>query len=658
MTVKIAMISEHASPLAVIGGVDSGGQNVYVANTARNLASSGYEVDIFTRRDNPNIPEIYQWQKGVRVIHVPAGPPEFIAKEELLPYMDDFTHYMIDFIKHMESPYKIIHAHFWMSALVAANLKQKLGLPFVVTFHALGKVRRKYQGTNDHFPDIRFDVEERIVKEADRIIAECPQDEHDLRSLYMADPDKLVTVPCGFDPAEMWPLDKALSRKFLGIPEDERVVLQLGRIVPRKGIETVLKGFSRMVKDFGITGKLFIVGGETLEPDPKATPEIGRLQKIAAEEGLEEQVIFIGQRSREELKHYYSAADVFVSTPWYEPFGITPVEAMACGTPVIGSKVGGIKYTVAEGETGYLIPPDDSVALADRLAHLFRNPGELKLLGQNGVRRANNLFTWQKVSAELSAVYEEVTGLKPTFASIQKTDSNGSDVDKAILSNQQPLDASIEELIQVLQLSKKNLHSKTSQAAEIIASCLARGNKVMVCGNGGSAAEAQHFASEFVGQFSVTGRQALPVMSLTPDSSFLTAWSNDVGYDTVFSRQVEAFGQPGDVLLGISTSGKSHNIIEAFKTAASMDIVCIGLIGRDGGDMLSWSDIPILIPSSNTQRIQEMQLLILHSISELVENRFVPEGLQQQSSNINNENNTKKGWGVQSSVSIRLQKTK
>jgi D-inositol-3-phosphate glycosyltransferase len=455
----------------------------------------------------------------------------------------------------------------------------------------------------------------------------------------------------------MWPMDKNLSRKLLGIAEDERVILQLGRIVPRKGIETVVKGFSRMVKDYGISGKLIIVGGETEEPDPIATPEIGRLQELASEEGIEDLVKFLGHRSRKDLKHYYSAADIFVSTPWYEPFGITPVEAMACGTPVIGSKVGGIKYTVCDGETGYLIPPNDPAALADRLAHLLKNPGELRLFGQNSVRRANNLFTWKKVSAELSSVYEEVTGIKVTLAVVQQTDRNGTQMDNS-QPNIKKIGKSIDELIETLELTKKLLDGNIFQAGATIAACLARGNKVMVCGNGGSAADAQHFTSEFMGRFAVNGRQALPALALTTDSTFLTAWSNDAGYDHVFSRQVEAFGQPGDVLVGISTSGKSQNIIEAFKTAAGRHIVCIGLIGKDGGDLLSWSDISIVIPSSNTQRIQEVQLLVLHIISELVEERFVPERYIQETYQTTEKKKSEKGWRTQSSVSVRLHHTK
>ncbi len=261
-----------------------------------------------------------------------------------------------------------------MSGLVAADLKRALGIPFVVTFHALGRVRRLYQGKDDGFPDSRFTVEDRIIAEADRIIAECPQDEQDLLQLYHADPARIVMVPCGFDPDELWPIDKEIARRYLHLPENEKIILQLGRMVPRKGVDTVICGFSRFLKKYPVPARLLIVGGETDEPDPVKTPELGRLEKIAVVEGIRDKVHFIGRRGRRYLKYFYSASDVFVSTPWYEPFGITPLESMACGTPVIGSAVGGIKYSVVDGQTGFLVPPNDPDILAKKLAQLFSQP--------------------------------------------------------------------------------------------------------------------------------------------------------------------------------------------------------------------------------------------------------------------------------------------
>jgi glycosyltransferase involved in cell wall biosynthesis len=197
------------------------------------------------------------------------------------------------------------------------------------------------------------------------MIAECPQDREDLISLYQADPDRITIIPCGFDTAEFWPITKTRARLTLGLPLEEGLVVQIGRLVPRKGVDNVIRAFALMVKQSSHPTRLLIVGGESEVPDPELTSEIGRLQAIAQELGVADQIIFVGRKGRDVLKYYYSAADVFVTTPWYEPFGITPLEAMACGTPVVGANVGGIKFTVRDRETGYLVPPNDPETLLD-----------------------------------------------------------------------------------------------------------------------------------------------------------------------------------------------------------------------------------------------------------------------------------------------------
>lgn len=406
---RIAFISEHASPLAIVGGVDSGGQNVYVAALSEELARQGYEVDVYTRRDSLEAPETVDWLPGVRVIHVKAGPAKRVAKEQLLGYMPEFTVNMLAFIRAHGIDYRLVHAHFFMSALVASDVKQVLRIPYVVTFHALGMVRRLHQASQDGFPPERVLIERFIVQDADQLIAECPQDRADLVEHYGADPRRISIAPCGFNPAEFYPIRQAEARAFLGLPADEKILLQLGRMVPRKGVDNVIRALPAL-RPYASKLRLLVVGGESDDPDPSYTPEIGRLQGIAREAGVADMVNFTGRKGRSLLKYYYAAADVFISTPWYEPFGITPLEAMACGTPVVGSHVGGIKYSVVHGQTGFLVPPHTPAALAAAVGPLLTDAALHRRMQRNGLHRVNALFTWRQVAGCMQGIYDKVAG--------------------------------------------------------------------------------------------------------------------------------------------------------------------------------------------------------------------------------------------------------
>ncbi|SHH41860.1 glycosyltransferase [Pollutimonas bauzanensis] len=403
---RVAIVSEHASPIALAGSVDSGGQNVYVAQVARQLAAQGDKVDVFTRLDSPHLPLEMDWGEGVRIVHVPAGPARYLPKEDLLPYMGEFGAFMQRYFGTHSESYELVHANFFMSAMAALPVARRFGIPLAVTFHALGRVRRLHQAEADRFPDCRFDIEDEIVQEADCIIAECPQDRRDLIDLYGADPRRIRMVPCGFDPQEMWPMERSPARASLGWDKDAFYILQLGRMVPRKGVDNVIRGMARLRKKYGVDARLCVVGGNTAQPLDAATPELARLKAVARQEGVLDFVEFTGRRGRGQLRRYYCASDVFVTTPWYEPFGITPVEAMACGRPVVGSDTGGIRYTVVDGETGFLVPPKDPDALAARLARLARDQRLSANMGLAGARRADRLFTWERVAAELARVFD------------------------------------------------------------------------------------------------------------------------------------------------------------------------------------------------------------------------------------------------------------
>ncbi len=607
MNGKIALVSEHASPLATLGGIDSGGQNVYVSQLAKSLSQLGFIIDIFTKWDNPLLTQIIQLDKNIRVIHVSAGPKKYIKKEKLFPYMDDFYEHMIPFVE--KEQYNVIHANFWMSAYVANRIKEELHIPYVVTFHALGKIRKKFQGKADEFPQERIPIEEDIVKNADHIIAECPQDREDLIYNYYANQDKISIIPCGFDPHEFYPIDKNLARMSLGLQQNEKIILQLGRLVPRKGIDTVIEALSLLKGHVSFPVRLLIVGGESDIPTVKSTPEIGRLASLAKKLHIENIVTFVGRRGREQLKYFYNAADVFVSTPWYEPFGITPLESMACGTPVIASQVGGLKFSVINGKTGFLIPPQNPQILSEKIINILENNKLSKLFSVNSIERVNSFFTWATVAQSVATLYEKI--IYPKYSRIETYQKEATIVD-----------ANFQGLIEIIKNSQNQLRISIIDAARLMSSSLAQGGKILVCGNGGSASSSQHFATELVGYFHIRNRPGVRICSLTSDTTILTAVGNDFSFEEIFSRQVEAYGETGDIFFGISTSGNSKNIVKAFEKAREKNMISVGLLGNNGGECLSLCDIAIVVPSSNTQRIQEVHDNIIHTFSEIIEKKL------------------------------------
>lgn len=602
---KIAFISDHASPLAILGGTDSGGQNVYVAETAYELQNLGYEIDIFTRRENKDIDEIVMYNTGIRVIHVTAGPKKPIPKEEIFQYMPAFCKEVLGFIDKQDDQYDLIHAHFWLSGMVALKIKETLNIPFVITFHALGYIRRLYQGSSDKFPEIRIEIEKKIVREADYVIAECPQDRLDLLDHYGADDSKITIIPCGFNPKDFFQIDKNYAKAKIGMEENHKIILQLGRIVPRKGIDNVIKAFSKIANQDKLL-RLVIVGGD--KTDSQTVKEIERLKTLCSDLKISEQVIFVGNKPREDLKYYYSAADIFVSTPWYEPFGITPLESMACGTPVIGSRVGGIKYTVQHNDTGYLVPPKDPDKLSKAILKIL-NDTELRLkMGQKAIDHVHKYFSWAAVANALSDLYHNVIENQYAY---EKLITEKLLVEKV---SEYYLDA-----IDTFKKSAETTIHDVIKLSTIMAKALGNGNKILVCGNGGSAAESQHFVAELVGRFEIPSRKALPVISLNADTSVITAWANDFHYDEIFSRQIEALGKSGDILLCLSSSGNSPNITKAIETANKLNMISMALLGKGGGVARVVSQYNIIIPSDDTARVQEMHLHTVHNICSCIE---------------------------------------
>lgn len=426
---RIAFVSEHASPIAPLGSQDAGGQNVYVDEMSRQLAHLGYAVDVITRRDRPDAPEVVSWAPGVRVVNLPVGPATFVPKDDLWPRMPEFRDALLRFMLRDGARYDLIHGNFWMSGWVGMQLRRRLGLPFVQLFHALGKTKRRHQGNADTSPPARVAVELDVVRAADRVIAQCPNEHAELIDDYQSDPHKIELIPAAANIMRLHPVPRDEARRRIGLPVDGFVVVYVGRMLPRKDIRNVVRGFALLVARTRAAAlaesetsttrpdpgagrasglRLLLVGGESDSPDPFDTPEIGVLQTLANELGVGERLHFTGKRQPEELRNYYSAADVVVTTPWYEPFGLTPLEAMACGRPVIGSAVGGLTYTILDGVTGFLVPPRDPHALAARLQQLLLQPELRIVMGQAARQRVEQKFTWGISARRIAGLYESL----------------------------------------------------------------------------------------------------------------------------------------------------------------------------------------------------------------------------------------------------------
>ena len=389
---RIALVSEHANPLATVGGVDAGGQNVHVAALAGGLVDRGHDVTVFTRRDTAVAPVQAIAPEGYLVEHVPAGPPTDMPKDELWPHMPAFADYLRS--RWLEEPFDVVHAHFWMSGVAAVEAARASGVPVVQTFHALGSVKRRNQGHRDTSPASRIVQERRLCRSVDRVIATCSDEVRELRALGLS-PHRADVIPCGVDTSIFRPLRTPRPPR----PQ----LLVIGRIVERKGVGNVIEALAELP---GVD--LMVAGGpaaELLGTDP----QVARLRALAKRLGVSDRVRFLGAVRRAEVPALMGLADIVVAVPWYEPFGIVPVEAMACGRPVVGSCVGGLLDTVVPGLTGELVPPRRPDLLAPVLRELLEDPARRAAYGRAGRARAVSTYQWRAVAAATEDVYASVS---------------------------------------------------------------------------------------------------------------------------------------------------------------------------------------------------------------------------------------------------------
>tara|TARA_Y100000310_G_scaffold104320_2_gene102661 strand:+ start:3284 stop:4459 length:1176 start_codon:yes stop_codon:yes gene_type:complete len=350
-----------------LGEKDTGGMNVYVLQLARELARQGTNVDVFTRYHDPNDPKVVQLEEGARVIHLKAGPID-AAKEDLFDFIPEFLGELYAFQRSEDTTYDLVHSHYWLSGRVGMTLSQKWDVPHVTTFHTLAKTKLRAR-VGEREPMRRVNVESLVMQNVDAIVVSTEEEKQDVVRLYDAVPRKVSVVPAGVDLDLFEPIEKPIAREALGIRE-KRVILYVGRIERLKGIEILLRS-AALVEDIADM-RVLIVGGH-----PENDTEQDRLRALTAELGLQDVVTFTGAVEQAELPNYYNAADAFVLPSHSESFGLAALEAMACGTPVVASRVGGLKTFIDSGETGYLVPWRCPEPFAQRLEMLLANP-ELK----------------------------------------------------------------------------------------------------------------------------------------------------------------------------------------------------------------------------------------------------------------------------------------
>jgi D-inositol-3-phosphate glycosyltransferase len=399
----IAMISEHGDPAADIGHEEAGGQNVYVRHVGEALAELGYKVDMFTRRVAPDQPVIVQHTPRCRTIRLQAGPLQAIPRDELFAWMGDFVTSFRQFQKQEGQRYSLIHSHYWMSGWAAIQLKADQKAQLVHTYHSLGAI--KY-GSVDTIPQIartRLAVERQILEQVHCVVATSPQEQKQLRAL-VSRRGTVEVIPCGTDLRNFRVIPKQEARLQLGLSEVEPIILYVGRFDPRKGIETLVRACGTLQNH----ARLVIVGGS--DPEKADGLERKRIAGIVEEIGLQKKTLFVGQVGHDRLPLYYAAADVCIVPSHYEPFGLVAIEAMACGTPVIASAVGGLVSTVVPDTTGLLVPPKNAPALSAAIDQLLADPQWAQQLGVQGSLWVGEHFNWPRVATQLDTLYKSLTG--------------------------------------------------------------------------------------------------------------------------------------------------------------------------------------------------------------------------------------------------------
>ena len=413
MIERVAMLSVHTCPLATLGGKETGGMNVYVRDLSRELSRRGIAVDVFTRSQDPSIPYVSQGHLGElgRVIHIKAGPERPYNKNLVFEHLPEFVQHVQDFAFRENLGYDLIHSHYWLSGWAALDLRATWCVPVIQMFHTLGEMKNRVAQTPaERESSRRIEVEGQVMRFADRLVAATPLEKAQMSWLYGADADKISIVPAGVDLNLFRPISRVEAKTRIHIPPHQRMILFVGRIQPLKGIDTLIRAMKQVISRYPELKDdlcVSIIGGDPNPDSELEQAELERLQQLRADLGIGDLVTFLGAKDQDTLVYYYSAAEMVVMPSHYESFGMVALEAMACGTPVIGSDVGGLSFSIEDGFNGFLVPGRDPAALAEKIALLLKHPGLRDHLGEQAIRWAER-YAWPHIADEILDVYEMV----------------------------------------------------------------------------------------------------------------------------------------------------------------------------------------------------------------------------------------------------------
>jgi D-inositol-3-phosphate glycosyltransferase len=405
------MLSVHTCPLAVLGGKEAGGMNVYVRELSRELGRRGIQVDVFTRAQNSITPFTHTLSENARIIHLPAGPLKPYNKNDVFYHLPEFVQNITNFQRCEKKPYNLIHAHYWLSGWAGLTLRKKWGTPVVQMFHTMAHFKNATaRNEAERESDLRTTRENELMQRVDRIITATPMEKAQLNWECNVPADKIETIPCGVDLKLFRPWPRAEAKARLGLTA-RRNVLLVGRIDPIKGVDVLIEAARRLIaaRNWGAEDfQVLVVGGGNRSGQDE-NPEAQRLHALVQGLGLSEQIRFLPSAPQQQMPLFYSAADITVMSSHYESFGMAALESQACGTPVIASRVGGLPSAVQDGCSGLLFEDNDTEGLSDKLGLLFDNPAYRRTLGLQAVIRAEQ-FGWRTIADRMLTVYQDLTG--------------------------------------------------------------------------------------------------------------------------------------------------------------------------------------------------------------------------------------------------------